>query len=612
MSISFALLIYFHLSIYFFIALAQNCVNPNSTDNGQYVWSQTTTAPSEDWFSVTSSSTGQYLAAVVYGSGTFYTSNDYGSTWSQTSVPAEYWRSIASSSSGQFLAAAACGGACGGVGGIYISSNFGSMWTQTSAPSDLTWTGVASSSSGQYLVAIANGDGIYTSNNYGTNWTQSSAPFEWSSVTSSSDGQYLTAVAGGGSCGGAGVIYTSSNYGLNWIQASAPSECWWSVTSSSSGQYVVAVVNGYLVNGGGIYTSSNYGVNWTLSSAPFEYWFSVASSSTGQYLTAVSCGSGCGGVGVIYSSSNYGANWTQSVAPSEWWRSVASSSSGEYLTAVVYGGGIYTACFVSGPTSLPTIQPTMTSSDNHSHVLDVLKVVLINVVFIAASAVLGIVIFYIRKGEEKLYQFGLLFIMNTFVLVCGSVINQLLFATVLFDPEYNPDYGYCWVCLRGFFLLIGVVLTIWVIFSDDYSSLVYWEFISNHKKISGIFFLFMFFQAKLLQFLPFYKSKTTEDTLGFPTFFLYYLCSFLTAMESFVLSLLFILFVHKEMNLFQESMEKQLVFFLCISFTFLLGAATAVESVFVGKVTGKEDRTVSGGNRMELPDVSVENPVFPR
>ena len=57
-----------------------------------------TLEPTEGWWSsITSDSTGQYLAAtaddIVYGSGIF-TSNSYGSTWTQTSAPSENWWSI--------------------------------------------------------------------------------------------------------------------------------------------------------------------------------------------------------------------------------------------------------------------------------------------------------------------------------------------------------------------------------------------------------------------------------------------------------------------------------------------------------------------------------------
>jgi photosystem II stability/assembly factor-like uncharacterized protein len=107
-----------------------------------------------------------------------YTSSDYGSIWVKTTAPTEYWYSVASSSSGQYLVAVCNGGP------IYTSSNYGSDWTETTAPSDENWWSVASSSSGQFLVAVAAIQGvIYTSSDNGSSWVQASAPTEyWYSV----------------------------------------------------------------------------------------------------------------------------------------------------------------------------------------------------------------------------------------------------------------------------------------------------------------------------------------------------------------------------------------------------------------------------------------------
>jgi hypothetical protein len=70
-----------------------------------YTWSPV--ADSRDWYSITSSSDGTKLAAVVYG-GYIYTSTDSGVSWTATSTDANrYWMSITSSSDGTKLAAVA-------------------------------------------------------------------------------------------------------------------------------------------------------------------------------------------------------------------------------------------------------------------------------------------------------------------------------------------------------------------------------------------------------------------------------------------------------------------------------------------------------------------------
>ena len=110
----------------------------------------------------------------------------------------------------------------------------------------------------------------------------------------------------------------------------------------------------------------------------------------------------------------------------------------------------------------------------------------------------------------------------------------------------------------------------------------------------------------LLQFLPWYQSRITEYTLGFPTFFLYYFCSFLTVAESLILTIIFALFAIEEQGLFSESKEQQLLFFLSIFFTFFLGTATIIESLFVGKAE-EQERITNRSNQLEMSN--IENPI---
>ena len=252
-----------------------------------YTWTDRSSAGARGWTSITSDSTGQYLAAVVY-SGDIYTSSNYGASWTdQTSAGSQDWISIASSSTGQYLAAAS------ELGDIYTSSNYGASWTDQTGlgtPSMGEWYSITSDSTGQYLAAVADGGGIYTSSNYGANWTDQTnagSPRAWQSIASSSNGQYLAAVDAGSGSGG--DIYTSSNDGANWTdQTSAGTQKWAAITSDSTGQYLAAAVGN-----GDIYTSSNYGANWTdQTSAGTQTWSTITSSSNGQYLAAAGFGVG--------------------------------------------------------------------------------------------------------------------------------------------------------------------------------------------------------------------------------------------------------------------------------------------------------------------------------
>lgn len=142
-------------------------------------WIQTSASGGYGWFSIASSSSGQYLTAVsydpcgctLYGGNYISTSSNYGATWTQTGLPPYSCVSVTSSISGQYLAAGQYGGT------IYTSSDYGITWIPTSAPYGWEWFGLASSSSGQYLVASQAQGSIYVSSNYGANWTKTSAPY---------------------------------------------------------------------------------------------------------------------------------------------------------------------------------------------------------------------------------------------------------------------------------------------------------------------------------------------------------------------------------------------------------------------------------------------------
>jgi hypothetical protein len=209
------------------------------------------------WVSITSSSDGTKLAAVVED-GYIYTSTDGGATWTeQTSAGKRYWSSIASSSDGTKLAAAPCDtkiadhferGAY-----IYTSIDGGATWTEQTGAGKYCWGSITSSSDGTRLAAT-DGDYIYTSTDGGVTWTRRIDAVNrwWESITSSADGTKLAAVIDDG------YIYTSTDGGATWIeQTNSGNRFWRSISSSSDGQNLVAVViTGY------IYTSTDGGATW--------------------------------------------------------------------------------------------------------------------------------------------------------------------------------------------------------------------------------------------------------------------------------------------------------------------------------------------------------------
>ena len=295
-----------------------------------YTWSQTATSGA--WWSITSSSDGTKLAAVVY-EGYIWTSTDSGATWIQrTASGIRLWTSVTSSSDGTKLAAVAY--VAGGYSGyIYTSTDSGATWIEQTASGSRQWQSITSSSDGTKLAAGVYGGHIYTSNDSGETWTErqptAGVTRAWRSITSSSDGTKLAAVFSG-----SGYIYTSTDSGVNWTRRTTDAyRNWYSITSSSDGTKLAAVVLG-----GYIWASTDSGVNWTTNSnsSGFRSWRSITSSSDGTKLAAVVLN------GNIYTSNDSGETWTASSTDTNRnWYSITSSSDGTKLAAVHYGGYIY-------------------------------------------------------------------------------------------------------------------------------------------------------------------------------------------------------------------------------------------------------------------------------
>jgi hypothetical protein len=144
----------------YLVAGGNNNLIATSSDYG-VSWSPNSGPGSHDWQAVASSSSGQYLVA-VYGTvstsvgGYIYVSSNYGVSWTQTIAPNLVWISVTSDSTGKYLAAGA------NSGQMYLSSNYGISWTQTNASNIHPWYSMTSSSSGQYINAgTGDNNGIY-------------------------------------------------------------------------------------------------------------------------------------------------------------------------------------------------------------------------------------------------------------------------------------------------------------------------------------------------------------------------------------------------------------------------------------------------------------------
>lgn len=285
-----------------------------------FVWTKQDLTTPQSWSSVTASSDGIDIAAVVNG-GDIWTSHDGGATWvDRISASSKTWSGIASSADGSHLAAVVHGG------DIWTSADSGVSWTDQVSAGSRNWTGITSSADGLHLAAVMNDGFVYTSSNFGQTWKPQFSPKRqiWTSIASSADGSHLAATALGGD------IWTSSDYGVTWTdQIAAGTQNWNSITSSADGSHLAAVVNI-----GKIWTSNDYGATWTeQNDAGYRYWHSITSSATGQYLAAVNQFS-------LYTSNDYGATWSgQSSAGNHPWSSIVTTSDGSHLYAVSGNSG---------------------------------------------------------------------------------------------------------------------------------------------------------------------------------------------------------------------------------------------------------------------------------
>jgi hypothetical protein len=297
-------------------------------------WKSSNIAGTNNWSSVAASADGVKLAATSYDDpnfnrGRIYVSTNTGTTWSVTSAPSNYWYAITSSTNGDQLAAAVFGG------GIYLSSDGGTSWRQsTNAPYGV-WYAIASSWDGNRLIAVSGGVNrfIYTSPDSGQTWISNNVPDSeyWYAAASSADGQRLFAASNSNTNGGAGAIYSSINAGASWSSNHVASLNWTGIACSGDGVDLVAC--GF---NSALYTSADGGLNWNAVFGVFGFFTGAASSADGSRVTVISNG------GQIYTSTDSAGTWISNNAPALAWQEVASSKDGNVVVGGVPGNQIYT------------------------------------------------------------------------------------------------------------------------------------------------------------------------------------------------------------------------------------------------------------------------------
>uniref|UniRef100_A0A6C0JPL1 Peptidase S74 domain-containing protein n=1 Tax=viral metagenome TaxID=1070528 RepID=A0A6C0JPL1_9ZZZZ len=327
--------------------LLSNAPNLDLSSNFGSSWNPIFTVNNEQITSIAMSATGQYQSATTGSSGTIYTSNNYGFTWTRNNnalITGKYWSTISVSSNGQYQSAGVFGGF------ICKSSNYGLTWGDCS--------GVKNSDT-------ATGDGISTSQS-----TQ-----YWVSIALSSSGQYQAAVTNSlttGTPNYRGDIYISNNYGDKWnlitnglsSQNNGPSgapgnQSYTGIAISSTGQYLAACINRNF-----IYVSNSYGIFWTQVTTIGQPYTAISMSSSGQYITAVTSNTASGTTyGTIFISANYGITWsdTNTSYAKQLWSGVSISSSGQYQSVISNNGSTnYSFTFSSGATIITSTSSSST------------------------------------------------------------------------------------------------------------------------------------------------------------------------------------------------------------------------------------------------------------
>ncbi|MBP6884397.1 MAG: peptidoglycan-binding protein [Candidatus Pacebacteria bacterium] len=310
-------------------ATATTTVTVTPTTTG---WIQRTSAGSDNWRSLASSSDRSRIAAIpaLTGGANIYISTDGGISWTPRTVPGAHqlW-SLAMSSDGMRLIAG------DNNGYIYTSTDGGVVWVTRTSPGMHQWWGVASSSDGMKLAA---GDAyygyIYTSINGGATWTQrmSTGGHTWSMIRSSYDGNRLVAIdaystSTTGTTGG--YLYTSNDGGATWTKqlSFGPARNWTSISLSSDGMRVLALdqtTNAYI--------STDGGVTFTSHPIPIGSGVSGTSSADGMTLAV--------GNNAISISTDGGITWSlESIPGVHSWLSISSSADGTKFIAGDVGPG---------------------------------------------------------------------------------------------------------------------------------------------------------------------------------------------------------------------------------------------------------------------------------
>jgi hypothetical protein len=231
-----------------------------------------TGAPTNNWHAVKCSADGSKVVAITGGDSTeMFRSTNFGATWISADMKGAWAAYPAMSADGSrvFLSGSL----------FFSSSDYGETWTNYSTPF-LLW--IDCSADGQTLIAEGQGprSPIYVSTNAGVIWNPTEAYNDYpEGVALSADGTKMIAASWTPTING--PVYVSHDSGESWFTADIPRDAWSAVCSSADG-------NTLAVKGFDTWVSTDSGQSWELTDLKTKWVTCLASSADGCRLIAAS------------------------------------------------------------------------------------------------------------------------------------------------------------------------------------------------------------------------------------------------------------------------------------------------------------------------------------
>jgi len=320
------------------------------TNIPMFTWTEQTGAPTIEWISMDSTTTGTTAIATRRTASTNaegpYITRDGGATWTRSitgmSFPAAVFSSdITVANSNASIMFSANRGTPSVNAPIWRSQDGGSNWSSATSPASALWQAIKCSANGQVVVA-GNASGytnrIAVSTNGGTSWTGRSSGLtnvNYSGLCLSASGTRIYGINSSSA-----QIRRSTDTGSNWT-AVGSAALFQTIACSADGLTVVAAPT---VGSGSTtypYMSIDGGTTWSNVTAvgARRYWGDCSISEDGLTILV---SSGNFATGTLWATTNGGQTWIeQTTAGSRLWASSAINGDGTKIFAGLASGKVW-------------------------------------------------------------------------------------------------------------------------------------------------------------------------------------------------------------------------------------------------------------------------------